>query len=383
MKITAVETIVYPNPGRPFVWVLVRTDEGLTGLGEATLMGRDRTVVATLSHLADVIVGEDPLRREHIWNRLFMGDRRRGGAALGSAMGAIDVALWDIHGQALGIPLHALLGGRVRDRVWFYNHARPTSPESVSEAFGPLAEGGWNAAKFMPLQAEPDGDGRLRIDVADSIRRGTEIVAAARDFVGPEFELLIETHGRLRPVEAIDLARRIQEYEPMFIEEPTRPEAVATFRLLREKIDIPIATGERLYHRWAFQPLIEEELVDYLQPDIVHAHGLTEVKRIADYADTHLLKMAPHNPQSPVNTMASIHLDLVIPNFAIQEIIWPFPRFLYELFDRVPEIRDGYAEPPTAPGLGIKLNEERARQIEYEPSAIDELMLSDGTYTEF
>ena len=208
-------------------------------------------------------------------------------------------------------------------------------------------------------------------------------MAAARDFVGPAFELLIETHGRLRPVEAIDLARRIQGYEPIFIEEPTRPEAVATFRLLREKSDIPIATGERLYHRWAFQPLIEEELVDYLQPDIVHAHGLTEVKRIADYADIHLLKMAPHNPQRPVNTMASIHLDLVVPNVAIQEIIWPFPRFFYELFEGIPEIGDGYADPPMAPGLGIKLNEERAKQIGYEPPVIDELMLSDGTYTEF
>ncbi len=383
MKITAVDTIVYPNPGRAFVWVLVRTDEGLTGLGEATLMGRDRTVVATLSHLADLIVGEDPLRREHLWNRLFMGDRRRGGAVLGSARGAIGVALWDIHGQALGIPLHALLGGRVRDRVWFYNHARPSSPESVPDAFGPLVEGGWTAAKFMPLPTESDREGPARMDVADSIRRGTEIVAAARDFVGPNFELLIETHGRLRPVEAIDLARRIEAYEPMFIEEPTRPEAVATLRLLRDKIDTPLATGERLYHRWAFQPLIEEELVDYLQPDTVHSHGLTEVKRIADYAETHLLKMAPHNPQSPVNTMASLHLDLVIPNFAIQEVIWPFPRFFYELFEGIPEIRDGFAEPPAAPGLGIKLNEERARRIEYEPSVINELMLADGTYTEF
>ena len=383
MKITAVDTIVYPNPGRPFVWVLVRTDSGITGLGEATLMARDRSVEATVGHLADVIVGEDPLRREHVWNRLFMGDRRRGGAVLGSAMGAIDVALWDIQGQALGVPIHALLGGRVRDRVWFYNHARPKSPESVGDAFGPLIEAGWTAAKFMPLPIEADDQGRLRMDVAASIRKGAEIVAAARDFVGPEFELLIETHGRLRPVEAIEMARRVEPYDPMFIEEPTRPEAMATFRLLRDKIRIPIATGERLYHRWAFQPLIEGELVDFLQPDIVHSHGLTEVRKIADYADTHLIKMAPHNPQSPVNTMASLHLDLVMPNFAIQEVIWPFPRFFHELFDGVPEIENGWAEPPTAPGLGITLNEERARQIEYEPSAIDELMLPDGTYTDF
>ncbi|MDP6508322.1 MAG: mandelate racemase/muconate lactonizing enzyme family protein [Chloroflexota bacterium] len=242
---------------------------------------------------------------------------------------------------------------------------------------------GWTAAKFMPVPAEPDAEGRPRMDAADSIRKGVAIVAAARDCVGPEFELFIETHGRLRPVEAIELACRLEPYDPMFIEEPTRPEAMASFKLLREKIRLPIATGERLYSRWAFQPLIEAELVDYLQPDIVRSHGITEVRKIADYADTHLIKMAPHNPQSPVNTMAILHLDLVMPNFASQEVIWPFPRFFRELFDGVPEIKGGHAAPPSAPGLGITLKEDRAREIEYEPSAIDELMLLDGTYTDF
>ncbi len=383
MRITEVETIVFPNPGRAFVWVLIKTDEGITGLGESTLMGRERAVAATIEHMSEMLVGEDPFRREFLWNRLFLADRRRGGAVVGSSMGGIDVALWDIQGQALGLPIHALLGGRVRDRVRCYNHTDPKSPDDVDAKFSELLDGGWTAAKFMATPSWPGDDGREVIDPGKSIRLGAEIVEAARSRVGDDFDLLLETHGRLRPVHLIEFADRIAPFHPMLVEEPTRPEAIESFRLIREKTRVPLATGERLYHRWAFQPIIENDLVDIIQPDIVHSHGLSEVKRIADYADTHLILVAPHNPQSPVNTMASLHLDFVIPNFLIQEVIWPFPAQLMELFDGGPTIEAGYADLPEEPGLGIRLNEKKAKTIGYESSPVQELRMEDGSVAEW
>ncbi len=382
MRVTAVDTIIVPQPGRSFVYVLVRTDEGLRGLGEATLMGRERSVREAVHDFAELVVGEDPLRREYIWHKVFLSDRRRSGAVQMGALAGIDVALWDIAGQAQGLPIHRLLGGPVRDRVVLYTHCQALTPEEVPDAFGPLLDDGWAAAKFLPL-VSPDESER-GMDVAAATRRAERIVQAAREFVGEAFHLLIETHGRLRPAEFIDLARRLEPFDPYFLEEPTRPEAVAPLRLIRQKVNAPLATGERLLHRWEAQPVIDEELVDYLQPDIAHAGGLTEVWKMGVAADTHLIKLAPHNPQSPVNTMASLHLDFALHNVAIQEIVWPFAPEIDALFDSDLSISGGHALPPTAPGLGITLDEDRARAMELEgPAAPPELLrYSDGAPAE-
>ncbi len=359
MKIRGVETIEVPNPGRSYVYVLVRTDEGLTGLGEATLMGRERSVRAAVEDFAELVVGEDPLRREYLWHRVFLSDRRRSGAVQMGALAGIDVALWDIAGQAAGLPIHRLLGGPVRERVWCYRHCDARTPEEVPDQFGPVIEDGWTAAKWMPI-ARRDEAG-AGVDVREALREAARVVEAARDFAGDDFELLIETHGRLRPAEVIELARRVEAFDPYFIEEPTRPEAVEALRGIRARTRTPLATGERALHRWDMQPIIEGELVDYVQPDIAHAGGLTEVWKIGAQADAHLIQLAPHNPQSPVNTMASLHLDFALHNFAIQEVMWPPPGWLTDLFEGGPQIADGYAAPPEAPGLGISLNEEEAR----------------------
>ena len=387
MQITAVDVCTYRRPGRSFVWALVRTDAGITGLGEATLMGRSQSVRSCLGEMGEVIRGMDPLASEDIWWRLYLGDRRRGGAVTASAMGAIDVALWDIRGQALGVPIYRLLGGPLRDRVRLYNHAQLPTPESVPDALGPLIDDGWTAVKFMATPSDPGAGPRPeRFDPRPAVRRGAAVVAAAREFVGPEFDLLLETLGRLRPVDVVAFAERVKDFDILFLEEPTRFEAAESFRMLRERCPTPLATGERLYSRWQFQPLIENEWVDIIQPDIVHAHGITEVKKIADYADAHLISLAPHNPQSPVNTMASLHLDLACHNFLIQEVIWPFPEQFHEIFDGIPEPRRGYMYPPDAPGLGITLDLERARALErkrrHRPAPTDELQLPAGTWIE-
>ena len=196
--------------------------------------------------------------------------------------------------KALGVPIHTLLGGPLQDAVRMYNHAIMPKPAAVADALGPLLEEGWTAAKFIATPSDPTGvPNRERFDPRAAVRRGAAVMAAARDFVGPEFDLLLETHGRLHPADAIDFARRVAPYGILLLEEPTRFEAVDMFRLLREKCPVPLATGERQYPRWDFQPLIEGNLVDIIQPDIVHAHGITEVKKIAVYADSHLIRLAP------------------------------------------------------------------------------------------
>ena len=373
MRITAVDTIVVPNPGRSYVFVLVRTDMGLTGLGEATLMGRERAVRQTVADWGDLLIGEDPLRREYVWQRLFLSDRRRTGSVQMGALAGIDVALWDIAGQAAGLPIHRLLGGPLRERVWCYTHCRAVRPEDAAEAFGPVMEAGWTAAKFMPIEGpEEQAEG---FDTREASKRAAHVTAAAREFVGADFELLIETHGRLRPVEFVDLAKRLEGLDPYFLEEPTRPEAVAPLRTIRDQVRVPLATGERLVHRWAMQPIIEGELVDYLQPDVAHAGSISEVWKIGAVADTHLIQLAPHNPQSPVNTMASLHVDFALPNFAIQEVVWPFEPRLRELFDGGPRIEGGYALPPEEAGLGIRLNETKARAWQAEGPADGAAML--------
>ena len=348
MRITAVDSVIVPQAGRSYVYVLVRTDAGLTGLGEATLMGRERSVREALRDFAELVIGEDPLRREYLWHRVFLSDRRRSGAVQMGALAGIDVALWDIAGQALGLPIHRLLGGPVRDRVALYSHCQVHSAEEVPDAFGPLLDAGWTAAKFLPLMASDEQERGM--DVPAALRRAQRIVGAAREFVGEEFHLLIETHGRLRPDEFIDLARRLEPFDPYFLEEPTRPEAVAPLRRIRRTVNVPLATGERLLHRWDAQPVIDEELVDYLQPDIAHAGGLTEVWKMGVAADAHLIKLAPHNPQSPVNTMASLHLDFALHNAAIQEVLWPPAPEVEALFESDLTIADGHALPPAKPG---------------------------------
>lgn len=382
MRITAVDSVIVPQAGRSYVYVLVRTDAGLTGLGEATLMGRERSVREALRDFAELVVGEDPLRREYLWHRVFLSDRRRSGAVQMGALAGIDVALWDIAGQALGLPIHRLLGGPVRDRVALYTHCGVFAPEEAPDAFGPLVDAGWTAAKFLPLMAADEQERGM--DVPAALRQAQRIVEAAREFVGEAFHLLIETHGRLRPDEFIDLARRLEPFDPYFLEEPTRPEAVAPLRRIRRTVTVPLATGERLLHRWDAQPVIDEELVDYLQPDIAHAGGLTEVWKMGVAADAHLIKLAPHNPQSPVNTMASLHLDFALHNAAIQEVIWPFAPEVEALFESDLKIKDGYALPPTSPGLGIALDEAAARALEAAGPAAppDLLRYADGAPAE-
>ena len=360
MKITRVRAFAHaaPNPdlrgdGRNYCYVKVETDSGLHGWGEATC--GSIAVVAMVEELGRNLEGEDPLAIERAWQRLYNCHHNvRGGIVHMAALSGIDVALWDIKGKALGVPVHALLGGAVRDRMWCYGRFDGPDPAAAAAHARREVARGFTALKGDPFQSL----GPLPSEAA--IEAAVAIVAAVREAVGPEVEILVEAHGRLSLASAGRVLERAEALRPFFIEEPLPPEDVEGLARLADRTDVPIATGERLLTKWAVAPLLERRIVDVIQPDPAHAGGITEVRKIAALAEAHHVWVQPHNPYGAVNTLAAAHLNAVLPNFLIMELI--MEAGMHDWFDRiattpvlVPE--DGHFPLPTAPGLGIDLDE--------------------------
>jgi L-alanine-DL-glutamate epimerase-like enolase superfamily enzyme len=362
VKITEIETLpVAVGPGYPFavILVLVRTDEGLTGIGEASLGGRGRGVIGILDHVRELLVGQDPGRIEHWWSELVRGTFWSNGQVVMSAVAGIDMALWDLKGKRLGVPVHELLGGPTRERVRVYRHLAGNSAEELVEDAERWIAQGFTALRFHPLAAL-DAHSLRHWDPQASIAatiRGTE---ALREAVGDGVDLLLDAHTMFGPAEAAYLGHAVESCRLFFFEDPIRPLNPNSLRLVREKVNLPIATGEQLAHKWEFQPLIENELVDYLRIDPAHAGGITEAKKILAAGELHGQRSALHHASSPVNGVACLHLDLAIPNFGIQE--WMELEPLYELFPNAPRAERGYVAPSTGPGLGLELDEAEARR---------------------
>jgi galactonate dehydratase len=335
--------------------VLVRTDEGLTGIGEASLAGQGRAVLGALDHFAEVLVGKDPGRIEHWWSELVRGTFWSNGQVVMSAVAGIDVALWDLKGKALGVPVHELLGGPTRDRVRVYVHLRGEAPEQLVEDALARRDAGFTALRFGMLGASLTEWNPQAAIVATV--RGAE---ALREALGDEVDLLLDAHTMLSPAEAAYLGRALEPCRLFFYEDPIRPLNPTSLRLVRDKVNLPIATGEQLAHKWEFQPLIEGELLDYLRIDLVHAGGITEAKKILAMAEAHGQRSALHHMSAPVNAAACLHVDAAIPNFGIQE--WAELEPLYDLFPNAPRAEAGYVVPPSGPGLGLEFDEAEARK---------------------
>lgn len=358
MKITRLQTILVEG----WVFVKVHTDEpGLVGLGEGTVGSKGASVAAAIEDMERMLVGRDPLQIEGLWQMMYRGPRWRGGPILCSAISAIDIALWDIKGKEADRPIYQLLGGACRDRVRLYAHANGPSPRAAAENALHWKEQGFTAAKTGPLQVV---DGVIRLP--ESLIRGVAKIQAMRDAVGDGFDILIDAHGQLTPTMAVEYAERVKEYRPMFLEECTQPEDLDALAWLAARVQVPLATGERLFTKWGFSDLCHRHLVNYIQPDVVHCGGITELKKIGTLAEAHFIEMAPHHAQSWVSGMASVHIDACTPASVIQE--FPAgPEWQSDLFASVPNIQDGYAELPTQPGLGLELNEAVARRRPYKP----------------
>ncbi len=355
-----------------YVYVKIITDSGHYGIGEASLSPRNMAVVEALNHIKPLIIGQDPTRIEFIWQDIFRGTFWRGGPVLQSALAGIDIALWDLNGKALGVPVYRLLGGAARDRVLVYTHFDGDTPEELADGGQQLLEEGWRVIRISPIVTEGN------FNAKKAINNGINHFEALRNRVGDEVEIIFEVHTRLTPARAIELCNALEEFRPFFVEDPIRAENPQSYANLRAHTNVPIGTGEQLTTKWAFRELIEQELIDYLRVDICHSGGITEGKKIAVMGEVHYQELATHFTASPVSTAAMLHLNLSVPNCAVQEHNPP-DEVLNDIIHYDWKIEDGYLVSGHSPGLGIDLNEEAAVAHPYEPYEPPHFRREDGS----
>ncbi len=367
MQITRIDTI----PVGSFVYVKIHTGDGLYGVGEASLSGRQTAVLGALEQISPVLIGCDATRIEHIWQDIYRGTFWRGGPVLQSALAGIDIALWDLNGKALGVPVHRLLGGLARQKVLVYRHVGGNTPAQLVERSQALLDEGWKVLRISPIVCGGGTDHRADVgfDPTRAILNGVAHMAALREGVGPEVEIIFEVHTRLSPTRAIELCRQLEPYRPFFVEDPIRSENPGAFRTLRQQTSVAIGTGEQLHDKWAYRQLIEEELIDYLRVDICHTGGITEGKKLAHLAEMHYQELATHYTSSPVSSAAMLNLNLSIANCAAQEFAPP-SGWMNDVIQHDLRVEDGYLMASDSPGLGVDINEEAAREVgtsDHEP----------------
>lgn len=353
MKITRLRT--YQVPPR-WLFLRVDTDEGVVGWGEPVVEGRADTVAAAVAEMSDYLVGTDPARIEDHWQVLFKGGFYRGGPVLASAVSGIDQALWDIKGKALGVPVHELLGGAVRDRMRVYSWVAGDEPTAAAEHAAERVASGFTAVKM-------NATGKMRaLESPAEIRDAAARVGAVREAIGDRNEVAVDFHGRVSPAVARQLCRQLEPLHPMFVEEPVVPELSSELGRICGSTSVPVATGERLYSRWDFRGVLGSGIA-VAQPDLSHAGGISECRRIAAMAEAHGVSFAPHCPLGPIALAACLQVDFASPNALIQETSLGIHYNVgsdvldYLVDPAVFGYADGFVERPTGPGLGIEVDE--------------------------
>lgn len=387
MKITAIETLSVGSrmPGngrltdRNFLFVLVRTDDGLTGLGEATLEGHDNSVRGMIADLEHLLIGEDPCRIEYLTQVMMRQKFWQGGVIKGSAVAGIELALWDILGKSLGAPVHALVGGASRDRIRYYLNGwteGATEASEVGDRAAAAVERGHTALKFsLALSSWPLRD-------HDLIRHVDEVASTIRDAVGPDVMLMLDGHGRYDVEQAIAIAEVLADHDFYFFEEPVQPTRVTDTVRVSQASRVPIATGERLARKEEFAEYLRTDALSIVQPDVAHCHGFGEALKIAALADTFGAWIAPHGPMSPVMTTVSLHLDAVVGNFLIQERLQAAD-WSESVITRPLTMDDGYLPIPSGPGWGIELDEAVCRENPPVDVTIPRLFRNDGAVADW
>lgn len=398
MKIIDARVIV-TCPGRNFVTLKIVTDGGVTGVGDATLNGRELAVASYLQdHVVPALLGRDPARISDTWEYLYRGSYWRRGPVTMSAIAAVDTALWDIKGKVAGLPVYQLLGGRAREGVTVYGHANAQSTDEVLTEVGQYVEMGYRAVRVQTgvpglattygvskdrLFYEP-ADSPVASEAAWSTERYLEHVPSVfkrvREEFGPHLKLLHDAHHRLTPIEAARLGKSLEPYALTWLEDPVPAEPQEGFRLIRQHTTTPIAVGEVFNSIWDCHTLISEQLIDYIRATVVHAGGITHLRRVFDLAALHHVRSGSHGATdlSPVCMAAALHLDISIPNFGLQE----YMRHTAEtdaVFPHGYSFADGYLLPPDTPGLGVDIDEELAAQYPYRPASLPVNRLEDGS----
>jgi galactonate dehydratase len=357
VKIVDVRTHVLGTAWRNLTFVVVRTDEGLEGVGEVRMINHTDALVGYLSEaVPNHVIGADPFEIEDLVQRMMRNDYARAGQIAMSGIACLELACWDIVGKALDQPVYRLLGGAVRDRIKTYANGWYTverTPDEFHAAAVRVLERGYRALKLDPF-----GAGSWELS-ADERRRSLALVEAVRDAVGTEVEILTEMHGRFTPAEAIRLARELEPFAPSWIEEPVPPDNLKALKKVSDRVSIPVATGERIHVRHEFRELFELQAADVIQPDLTMCGGIAETRKIAAWAESYYLLVAPHNVGGPVSTAAALHLAAVTPNFKIQEHFNDFAEpYVKQAAPGNPEVEDGCFSLPHGPGLGVTLDED-------------------------
>lgn len=341
LKITKVETfLVKPR----WLFLKIHTNAGITGLGEPIVEGRAKTVATAVEEMTPYLIGKDPRPVGHHWQAIYRHAFYRGGPVLTSALSGVDQALWDIKGKALGVPVYELLGGPTRTRVRVYAHAGTVERIKQRKAEG------FTAFKTGPFKERP---ARI-VENKAFIDKAATRFAELRQAVGDECDIGIDFHGAISPQTARLLIKALEPYQPMFIEEPVNCQEVDVMAEIARGTHLPIATGERIFTKWGFREILERKAATILQPDLCHAGGITECRLIAGMAEAYYAAIAPHNPLGPISLAAGLHLAASIPNFLCQEQVSLGHGYIKKPF----QVRDGFVDIPTAPGLGIELDDD-------------------------
>ena len=377
MKITDIQAWPVWGGQRNFIFVTVDTDEGIYGVGEAGITGQEKAVIGAIENFRDILIGQDPFRIEHIWQVLFRGGFFPAQRILTSAISAIDIALWDIKGKALGVPVYELLGGKVRDKVVCYPHNRghALEIEPLVESCLETKEEGW---KFVRWGLPQDGN---ILEPRQSVLASIKQFQAVREAVGDEIELTFDVHTRLDLPDALWLCQEVEQFRPFFIEDPLRCENPDSFKTLRPRTTVPLAAGEQFSSKWEFRQLIEEDWIDYARIDLCIIGGFTEARKIAGWCETHYIKLALHNPLGPISSAACLQLNLATSNFGVQEQPRKTGTVLTDVVPVQPVWEDGYLLATTIPGIGVEFDREAAAKSPFRQRGMPQLRRLDGSFT--
>jgi len=374
LKITDIKTVIVNAQMRNWVFVKVETDTpGLDGWGEASLEWKTRAVAAAVEDLKPFILGDDPARIEHLYQKLYRQPFFRPGVIGLSAISGIEQACWDILGKQLGVPVYKLLGGAVRDKVRMYTHLGGGEMSAVYESFDAgrvielaqqVVSRGYSAVKvvFVPY-SEP----LMGVPYAKKL---AAVMGKLRDAVGDRVDIMVDFHGRTYPAVAIEYINAIAEFRPYFCEEPVPPENIDALAEVRRAVRVPIATGERLATRHQFREVLEKRAAHVIQPDLCHCGGLLEAKKISAMAEAYYVGVAPHNPLGPVANAAALHFALSTPNFLIQEDMLADVPWRWEVVESSLRTENGYWLPADAPGLGVQVNEAAAARHPFQQEVL-------------
>lgn len=367
-------------PASKYLFVKVETDEGIYGIGEMGAWGYLDACAGALEKLKSYLIGKDPLQIEHHFNFMYRSMYFRGSVVL-SAISAVDIALWDILGKTLNVPIYQLLGGKTRDKVRTYAPVFESDPQKMVEGCLKLKEQGFTAARLMMCGSMATNDvSREECIFSNKVSDYINRVKVCREAVGEDFDLCLEVHRSMTPSEAVAFARGVEKYNPLFIEDPIAPDSVEAMANVANSINIPIATGERAISIQEMQSFCSQNAARYLRPDVCVVGGITAAKKIAAIAEANYIAIAPHNPLGPISTAACLQLDACIPNLLIQE----FPSFYHageeaKMMKEPFRVEDGYIYIPDGPGLGIDLIDDIEERFPPKQRSISAMIAYDGS----